>query len=93
MTRFRRQLIEQWSSTLSVASKDYMIPFHHPHKTCVAGKHRSLPDVLYNNIALAESRGLRTLLLFVIALFYVNNILMQTLWMDIWLHLVNFTVF
>ena len=37
-----------------INSKDYMIPFHLPHKKCVAGKHRSLRDVIYNNIAVVE---------------------------------------
>ena len=32
-----------------------MIPFHLPHKKCLAGKHRSLRDVIYNNISMAES--------------------------------------
>ena len=32
-----------------------MIPFHLPHKKCVAGKHRSIRDAIYNNISMAES--------------------------------------
>ena len=38
---------ELWVSGV-IDSKDYMIPFHLPHKKCVAGKHRSLRDVIYN---------------------------------------------
>ena len=50
-----QQSIEQWISDIIQVSKDYMIPFHLPHKKCVAGKHRSLRDVIYNNISMAES--------------------------------------
>ena len=46
--------VEQWRSQIIINSKDYMIPFHLPHKKCVAGKHRSLRDVIYNNIAVVE---------------------------------------
>ena len=46
--------VEHWISDIIINSKEYMIPFHLPHKKCVAGKHRSLRDVIYNNIALAE---------------------------------------
>ena len=46
--------VEQWMSEIIVNSKDYMIPFHLPHKKCVAGKHRSLRDVIYNNIAVVD---------------------------------------
>ena len=46
--------VEQWMSEIIINSKDYMIPFHLPHKKCVAGKHRSLRDVIYNNIAVVE---------------------------------------
>ena len=55
--------VEQWISGLIFASKDYidyMTQFHMSHKKCVAGKHRSLRDVIYNASALAElwaSRG------------------------------------
>ena len=35
--------------------KDFLIPFHLPSKTVVAGKHCSFRSVLYNNIATAES--------------------------------------
>ena len=49
--------IEQWIAGIISTAKDsdYMIPFHLPHKKCVAGKHRSLRDVIYNNISMAES--------------------------------------
>ena len=46
--------VEQWISNIIIDSKDYMIPFHLPHKKCVAGKHRSLRDIVYNNIAIVE---------------------------------------
>ena len=46
--------VEQWISNITIDSKDYMIPFHLPHKKCVAGKHRSLRDIIYNNIAIVE---------------------------------------
>ena len=46
--------MEQWISNIIIDSKDYMIPFHLPHKKCVAGKHRSLRDIVYNNIAIVE---------------------------------------
>ena len=46
--------VEQWISNIITDSKDYMIPFHLPHKKCVAGKHRSLRDIVYNNIAIVE---------------------------------------
>ena len=46
--------VEQWMSEIIISSKDYMIPFHLPHKKSVAGKHRSLRDVIYNNIAVVE---------------------------------------
>ena len=46
--------VERWISDIIINSKEYMILFHLPHKKCVAGKHRSLRDVIYNNIALAE---------------------------------------
>ena len=50
-----QRAIEQWIAGIISTAKDYMIPFHLPHKKCVAGKHRSLRDVIYNNISIAES--------------------------------------
>ena len=47
--------IEQWIAGIISTAKDYMIPFHLPHKKSVAGKHRSLRGVIYNNISMAES--------------------------------------
>ena len=36
--------------------KDFLVPFHLPSKTVVAGKHCFFRSVLYNNMATAESR-------------------------------------
>ena len=50
-----QRAVERWVADIISNSKDYMVPFHLPHKKCVAGKHRSLRDVIYNNISMAES--------------------------------------
>ena len=50
-----QRAVECWVADIISNTKDYMIPFHLPHKKCVAGKHRSLRDVIYNNISMAES--------------------------------------
>ncbi len=50
-----QRAVERWVADIISNSKDYMIPFHLPHKKCVAGKHRSLREVIYNNISMAES--------------------------------------
>ena len=50
-----QRAVERWVADIISNSKDDMVPFHLPHKKCVAGKHRSLRDVIYNNISMAES--------------------------------------
>ena len=73
-----QQSIEQWIVDIINVSEDYMIPFHLPHKKCVAGKHPSLRDVIYNNISMAESWTWDSPPC-CIALFYDKNILVQSL--------------
>ena len=73
-----QQSIEQWISDFIKVSKDYMIPFHLPHKKCAAGKHRSL-RMSFTTTFLWLSLGPEIRRPIAIALFYDSNILVQSL--------------
>ena len=51
---FKRN-VRSWILQNTQRYKDFLVPFHLPSKTVVAGKHCSFRSVLYKNIAMAES--------------------------------------